>query len=87
MEPSGRNRWQTVANGSPPKTAQTRRLATGGNPRHGKEGVNGSSPLEGFTKSLQISSFWLGTGPPSGVPASTERPPPFGTDCYEDSNG
>src|SRR5712692_9037545 len=25
----------------------------------GKEGVNGSSPLEGFTKSLQISSFWL----------------------------
>ena len=69
MEPSGRNRWQPVANGS-----------------DGKEGVNGSSPLEGFTKSLQISSFWLGTGPPSGVPASTERPPPSGTDCYEDSN-
>jgi hypothetical protein len=26
---------------------------------HGKEGVNGSSPLEGFTKSPQINSFWL----------------------------
>ena len=33
MEPSGRNRWQPVANGTPPKTAQTSRSATGGNPR------------------------------------------------------
>jgi hypothetical protein len=33
MEPSGRNRWQPVANETPPKTAQTRRSATSGNPR------------------------------------------------------
>src|ERR1700736_757880 len=38
MEPSGRNRWQPVANGTPPKTAQTSRSATG----DGKEGVDGS---------------------------------------------
>jgi hypothetical protein len=55
MEPSGRNPWQPVPNGTPPKTAQTSRSATGGNPRQpfrsdGKEGVNGSSPLEGFAK-------------------------------------
>ncbi len=48
MEPSGRNRWQPVANGQAPKTAQTSRSATGGN--HGKEGVDGSSPSEGFRK-------------------------------------
>jgi hypothetical protein len=30
MEPSGRNRWQPVANGTPPKTAQISRSATGG---------------------------------------------------------
>jgi hypothetical protein len=64
MEPSGRNRWQPVANGTPPKTAQTSRSATG----HGKEGVNGSSPLEGFTEApaqhlLLLSveeTFWSG---------------------------
>src|SRR6266446_6478410 len=33
MEPSGRNRWQPVANGTPSKTSQTSRSATGGNPR------------------------------------------------------
>ena len=33
MEPSGRNRWQPVANGTSPKTAQIGRSATGGNPR------------------------------------------------------
>ncbi len=33
MEPSGRNRWQPVANGKRSKTAQTGRSATGGNPR------------------------------------------------------
>jgi hypothetical protein len=42
MEPSGRNRWQPVANGTRSKTAQTGRSATG------KEGVDGSSPSEGF---------------------------------------
>jgi hypothetical protein len=44
MEPSGRNRWQPVANARRSKTAQTGRSATGGNPRQpfrsdGKEGV------------------------------------------------
>jgi hypothetical protein len=32
MEPSGRNRWQPVANGTRSKTAQIGRSATGGNP-------------------------------------------------------
>jgi hypothetical protein len=76
-------KWEGAENGS------NRRIGNQWQPTatvYGKEGVDGSSPSEGFTKSLQISSFWLGTGPPSGVPASTERPPPFGTDCYEDSN-
>jgi hypothetical protein len=38
MEPSGRNRWQPVANGSALKPARIGRLATDCNPRHGKEG-------------------------------------------------
>jgi hypothetical protein len=75
MEPSGRNRWQPLAKGRAPKTAQIRRFATGGNPRHGKEGVNGSSPLEGFTKLLLFSSFSSRTRRRLGAPASTERPP------------
>jgi len=33
MEPSGRNRWQPVANRSPMKKAQTGQSAAGGNPR------------------------------------------------------
>jgi hypothetical protein len=33
MEPSGRNRWQPLAKGRAPKTAQIGRFATGGNPR------------------------------------------------------
>ncbi len=36
MEQSGRNPWQQAANGTAEKTA------------HGKEGVDGSSPSEGF---------------------------------------
>jgi hypothetical protein len=52
MEPSGRNRWQPVANGTPRKTlkqadpqpAATRRNRVAA---HGKEGVDGSSPSEG----------------------------------------
>ena len=47
MEPSGRNRWQAVANRPALKTAQTSRwqpVATHGNrfAAHGKEGVDGS---------------------------------------------
>jgi len=85
---TGGNRSQMAVLRKRLKQADRQPLATHGNGSgaHGKEGVDGSSPSEGFTKSLQISSFWLGTGPPSGVPASTERPPPSGTDCYEDSN-
>ena len=62
MEPSGRNRWQPVANGTPqkpPKQAEPQPVATHGNRfgAHGKEGVNGSSPLEGFRNSLQNAEF------------------------------
>jgi hypothetical protein len=41
----------------------------------GKEGVNGSSPLEGFRKFLLISSFRYRQGRRERVSASTERPP------------
>jgi hypothetical protein len=53
MEPSGRNRWQPVANGTPPKTAQIGRSATG----DGKEGVDGSSPSEGSAKAPHVGAF------------------------------
>jgi hypothetical protein len=53
MEPRGCNRWQAVANGARPKSAETRetvaracdQLPTGA---HGKEEVDGSSPSAGF---------------------------------------
>jgi hypothetical protein len=53
MEPSGRNRWQPVANGTPQKPlkqADPQPVATHGNGfgAHGKEGVDGSSPSEGL---------------------------------------
>ena len=53
MEPSGRNRWQPAANGEAPKRAKiggSQPLATDGNlpSFDGKEGVDGSSPSEGF---------------------------------------
>ena len=41
----------------------------------GKEGVDGSSPSEGFKKSLQIGSFCLPVRRRLRVAASTERPP------------
>jgi hypothetical protein len=44
MEPSGRNQWQPVANGRAPKMPRTSQ-----NRCHGKEGVDGSSPSEGFS--------------------------------------
>jgi len=55
MEPSGRNRWQPVANGTrrkPLKQADPQTVATHGNrfAAHGKEGVEGSSPSEGSAK-------------------------------------
>ncbi len=55
MEPRGCNRWQPVAIARPkngPDQAKT--VATGCNRSpfgaHGKEGVSGSSPEEGFEK-------------------------------------
>jgi hypothetical protein len=59
MEQSGRNRWQSVANGTAPKTAETGdNRCRGLRPvADGKEGVIGSSPIEGFAKSLLIKSF------------------------------
>ncbi len=42
MEPSRRNHWQAPANRPAAETAD------------GKEGVDGSSPSEGFTKDPQI---------------------------------
>jgi hypothetical protein len=40
MEPSRRNQWQPVASAGAAKTAETSEI--------GKEGVDGSSPSEGF---------------------------------------
>src|SRR5437763_16463926 len=55
MEPSGRNRWQPIANGGRLKwlnQADRQPMATHGNHfgAHGKEGVDGSSPPEGFAE-------------------------------------
>jgi hypothetical protein len=53
MEPSGGNRSQPLANGTAAKTAQRGKTIAMGCNRllrkcHGKEGVDGSSPSEGF---------------------------------------
>src|SRR5207253_7297097 len=42
---------------------------------HGKEGVDGSSPSEGFEKLLLISPFRLPGSRPVLASTSTERPP------------
>jgi hypothetical protein len=59
MEPSGRNQWQPVANvGARKRQKQAKTVATGCHQlpigAHGKEGVDGSSPSEGFTKGQQM---------------------------------
>ena len=41
---------------------------------NGKQGVNGSSPLEGFSKFLLISSFRCRSGRREQASAPTERP-------------
>jgi hypothetical protein len=53
------NRWQMREARKRLKQANSQPLATHGNgPRpHGKEGVNGSSPLEGSKKALQSRAF------------------------------
>jgi hypothetical protein len=62
MEPSGRNRWQPVANATTaetPQYAERQPVATHGNGSgaHGKEGVDGSSPSEGFWKEPAQGAF------------------------------
>jgi hypothetical protein len=75
MEPSGRNRWQPVANGTHSKTlkqADPQPVATRGNRfgAHGKEGVDGSSPSEGLQKrrtSAPSRMCSVGVGAPEGL--------------------
>jgi hypothetical protein len=67
MEPSGRNQWQAVENRPRKKSARSgqnrcRGLRAGAAEMHGKEGVGGSSPPEGFRKFLLISSFLAACG-------------------------
>ena len=62
MEPSGRNGWQQVANRTAPKRlkqAKTVAVDCDRLPRsqNGKEGVDGSSPSEGFAKAPEIGAF------------------------------
>ena len=62
MEPRGCNRWQLVANAIVPETVETSEIRCHAlrplaGDVHGKEGVDGSSPSEGFRKFLLISSF------------------------------
>ena len=60
------NCFQTVATSFPQSLTTS----------HGKEGVNGSSPLEGFGKSLQMNRFCASVSRVATfrVSVSTERP-------------
>jgi hypothetical protein len=59
MEPSGRNRWQMGRARRPLKQADPQPVANDGNrfAAHGKEGVSGSSPEEGFAKAPQVGAL------------------------------
>jgi hypothetical protein len=66
MEPSGRNRWQPVANAQADKRLERAESVAAGCHRlpatlHGKEGVDGSSPSEGFTEVPANAAFQLST--------------------------
>src|SRR5579862_4113218 len=56
---TGGNQWQMGQPRKSLKQANPQPVATHGNGfgAHGKEGVDGSSPSEGFAKELQISPF------------------------------
>jgi hypothetical protein len=56
---TGGNWWQVGLFGKRLKQADSQPVATHGNRfgAHGKEGVNGSSPLEGSAKAPQIGAF------------------------------
>jgi hypothetical protein len=63
MEPSGRNQWQPVANRKTPERRNQAKTVTTGCDQlpwdlDGKEGVDGSSPSEGFSKALQIGTLF-----------------------------
>jgi hypothetical protein len=62
MEPSRRDQWQQRQIGGPPKPQeQAKSVAVGCDwlprPSNGEEGVDGSSPSEGFAKAPQIGAF------------------------------
>ncbi len=64
MEPRGCNWWQSVANRIGAEAAKSSQTVAVGchrlpNGAHGKEGVSGSSPEEGFVKCLQIATLLL----------------------------
>ena len=64
MEPCGRNSRQSLANGTPlkrPRQAKTVAVGCDRLPEsfHGKEGVDGSSPSEGFAKALHKRCFFV----------------------------
>jgi hypothetical protein len=66
MEPSGRNRWQPLADANEAgiaKQAKTVAVSYAQLPigPHGKEGVSGSSPEEGFAKVPQVGTFSVGS--------------------------
>jgi hypothetical protein len=72
----GGNRWQMGHPRKPLKQADPQPVATHGNRSgaHGKEGVDGSSPSEGFPKFLLITSFHRRSWWRLRGAASTERP-------------
>ena len=88
MEQRGRNRWQTFGSPKGRKWLDlARTVATGCHQlpfeSHGKEGVDGSSPSEGFAKFLLISFFRrLMSRQKRGAP-STERPRAAAVFSYE----
>jgi hypothetical protein len=59
MEPRGRNRWQPVANRIAPDPAKQAKNGCPPLQSDGKEGVDGSSPSEGFAVQPAISAFLL----------------------------
>jgi hypothetical protein len=79
MEPRGCNRWQSLATRLPLETAKTSEIRCDWPPPDGKEGVDGSSPSEGFAKCLLINFFCLPAGRRLRLSASTERPRPGAT--------
>ena len=73
---TGGNRWKIGSAQTRPKQAKTVAVGCDRLPIevHGKEGVDGSSPSEGFRKFLLISSFRCRRERQERAAASTERP-------------